>query len=143
MTKIVRFVAFVAFVAFANHPAVAGSGEYTNIDSAEVRAMIDKGVKVIDVRRVEEWRKTGVIEGAALITAFDSRGRFNPDFRAALAAAVEPDEDVVLICRTGGRSRVISELLIERAGYTHIYNATGGMMSWIADGNPVAPCPNC
>jgi len=143
MTTFVRFIAVVAIVAFAAGPATAGSGEYTNIDAAQVRALIDKGVKVIDVRRVDEWRDTGVIEGAALITAFDARGRFNPDFPTALAAAVKPDEDVVLICRTGGRSRVISELLTERAGYTHIYNATGGMMSWIADGNPVAPCPNC
>jgi len=33
--------------------------------------------------------------------------------------------------------------LTERAGYTRIYNATGGMMSWIADGNPVTSCPTC
>jgi len=139
MTTFVRFMAVIAIVAFASHPAVAGSGEYTNIDSAEVRAMIDKSVKVIDVRRVDEWQDTGVIEGAALITAFDARGRFNPDF----PAAVKPDEDVVVICRTGGRSRVISELLTGRSGYAGIYNVTGGIMSWIADGNPVAPCPNC
>jgi len=143
MTAFVRFIAVIAIAAFAAAPAIAGSGEYTNIDSAQARAMIDKGVKVIDVRRVDEWRDTGVIEGAALITAFDTRGRFNPDFPAAFAAAVEPDEDVVVICRTGGRSRVISELLTGRAGYTRVYNATGGMMSWIADGNPIAPCPNC
>ena len=143
MTTIIRLIAFVAVVGLAVSSAVAGSAKYTNIDAAQVQAMIAKGVKVVDVRRVDEWRGTGVIEGAALITAFDARGRFNPDFPDAFSAAVGQDEAVVVICRSGNRSRVISELLTERAGYTRVYNAAGGMLSWIGDGNPVASCPTC
>jgi len=143
MTTIVRLIAVVALVGFATMSEAADLVKYTNIDTAQARELIAKGVKVVDVRRIDEWRDTGVIEGAALITAFDARGRFDPDFPAAFAAVVGPDEDVVVICRVGGRSRVISQLLTERAGYTRIYNATGGMMSWIADGNPVTSCPTC
>lgn len=142
MTTLVRIFALVAVLGLAG-PVRAEPGTYTTLDAAQVREMVAKGVTVVDVRRSDEWRDTGVIEGAARITAFDARGRFDPDFPAAFSAAVAPDEEVVIICRSGNRSRVVSELLTGRAGYSRVYNAGGGMRSWIAGGNPVAACPEC
>ena len=61
----------------------AGEPGYTDVDNAALKALVDDGVKIVDVRRPDEWRRTGVIPGSALLTAFDAGGRFNPDFPTA------------------------------------------------------------
>lgn len=126
-------------------PAAVSAGEpgYTNIDDAALKALIDDGVKIIDVRRPDEWRSTGVIPGSTLLTAFDARGRFNPDFPAAFEALVKKDEGVILICRTGNRSTVLARALSRQAGYTHIYNVADGITGWMEGGNPTVSCPSC
>ncbi len=111
--------------------------KYSNVDNGALKALLDKGTKLVDVRRQDEWDQTGVIEGSARLTAFDARGNFNRDFPAAFQSLVAPDEAVVLICRTGNRSAVIANMLTEQAGYTKVYNVTDGIVKWIKDGHPV------
>ncbi len=36
---------------------------------------------IIDIRRKEEWKESGVIEGAELITAFQKDGSIHPEFQ--------------------------------------------------------------
>ncbi len=56
----------------------------------EVRAMVDQGAKVVDIRRADEWRETGVIDGSILLTAIDADGRLVSDFPQALAGCGRP-----------------------------------------------------
>jgi len=111
--------------------------KYSNVDNGALKALIDNGAKVIDVRRQDEWDKTGVIEGSHRLTAFDARGQFNRDFPAAFQSLVQQDDAVVVICRSGNRSSVIANMLTEQAGYTRVYNVTDGIQKWIKDGHPV------
>ncbi len=113
------------------------------VDDAALHALIDRGAKVVDVRTPEEWRQTGVIVGATLITAFDRFGRFDPGFPQALEAAVRRDEDLVVICWQGNRSAVVARVLAERTGYARVHDATGGMKAWLSAGRPVEPCRTC
>merc|ERR1711991_338291 len=63
------------------------------------------GVVVIDIRREEEWQDTGIIEGAATITAFTTSGRVHPEFLGKFQELVaSPDTPVILYCRTGNRT---------------------------------------
>lgn len=110
---------------------------------AEVRALIDQGAKVVDIRRADEWRETGVIDGSILLTAIDADGRLVPGFPQALADAVDRDEPVVVICRSGNRSASITRMMSEGAGFTHVVDAGGGIRAWLGAGQPVAPCPSC
>jgi len=119
------------------------AGGFTDVDAVEVRRLVGEGVTVVDVRRADEWRSTGVIEGSTLITAFDASGRFNPEFPAAIAAAARPDQPVLVICWTGNRSKVIAEALAEQAGYSRVFNAVGGMQEWLRAGGPVGDCRSC
>jgi len=116
---------------------------HTDIDTAELAVLLERGTKVVDIRRADEWRETGVIPGSKLLTAFDAGGLLNPQFPAEFGAFVEKDEPVIIICRSGNRSETMSRILWERAGYTQIYNASGGIVSWIDDGNPTEPCLTC
>lgn len=111
--------------------------KYSNIDNENLKALLKRGVKIVDIRRADEWKQTGVIKGSKLITAFDGKGRFIRSFPADLEAFAGPDEEIILICRTGNRSSVIAKALAEQAGYSTIYNVTDGILKWIKDGNPV------
>lgn len=123
--------------------ASAGEAGYSDVDNTALKALVDDGVKIVDVRRPNEWRRTGVIPGSALLTAFDASGRFNPDFPTAFEALVDRDEGVILICHSGNRSTVLAQALSEQAGYTRIYNVSGGISGWMQGGNPTVPCKQC
>ncbi|MEO5336841.1 MAG: FKBP-type peptidyl-prolyl cis-trans isomerase [Magnetospirillum sp. WYHS-4] len=119
--------------------------KYDDVDNAKLKELLAKGVKIVDIRRDEEWRQTGVVEGSKLITFFDKRGKVNPEFGKEFSAFVKPEEPVILICRTGNRTRVVSKFLSEKVGYAKVYNVTDGIVRWTKEGHPVvkAQCPAC
>ena len=111
--------------------------EILNIDNAELARLQAKGVPVIDVRTPDEWRDTGVIKGAKLMT-FSVNGAF--DKAAWLKQeqqVVKPGEPVVLICRSGRRSKAVADYLESQPVKGKIYNASGGMDGWKSEGRPV------
>ncbi len=110
---------------------------YTNLNNAQLKTMIEQGVPVYDVRRVDEWSQTGVIKGSKLLTIIDKEARVNPDFMPNFSSAVNKNSPVILICRTGNRTRKLATHLIEKLGYTRIYNVRDGITQWIKDGHPV------
>lgn len=120
---------------------LAGCSEdilYTNIDNQQLKTMLDEGVTIVDIRRPEEWRQTGVIDGSVQLTSFDGSGRLKADFMPRFSAAVDKNEPVVLICRTGNRTRALSAYLSSELGFTQIYNVRNGITSWIREGKPVS-----
>lgn len=110
---------------------------YKNISNEDLKGLQAKGVKLIDVRLPEEWKETGVIKGSVLIQSFEKTGRLRREFIEELAKTVNKDEPVILICRTGSRTGVLSEGLSDQFGYSQIYNVTKGIEHWIGQGNPV------
>ncbi len=110
---------------------------YTNVGNDELKALLERGVKLVDIRRPNEWAKTGVIEGSKKMTAFDGRGRFVRKFPIEFEDFTGPDDEVIVICRVGNRSAVLSNMLTEQASYTRVYNVKDGIMKWIKEGNPV------
>ena len=118
--------------------ALVGCAEppYTNVDNAQLKTLIAQGVPVYDVRRAEEWRATGVVEGSHKLTYVDAKGRPNPEFLPSFTAGVDKTAPVVLICRTGSRTDKLARELTEM-GYTRIYNVRKGITRWIGESNPV------
>lgn len=123
--------------------------KFTNIGNAELKKLRDDGVKLIDIRLPAEWRQTGVIEGSILMTFFDDKGRVNPTFMERFSELVDKKDRIILICRTGSRTGVVSQFLAKQAGYEGIANVTQGITHWIREGNPVVkaempkPCWLC
>ena len=119
---------------------LAGCAEpppYTNVDNAGLKQLIEDGVPVVDVRRPEEWRETGVVAGSERLTFVDASGRVAPGFLDRLTARVDKDEPIVLICRTGNRTDVLARHMVEQLGYSRVYNVRDGIMGWLGDGLPV------
>jgi len=113
---------------------------YERLDNADLERMVQEGAMVIDIRRPEEWRETGVIEGSYLVTAFDEQGRMTREFPTLFGALTDPQQPVVLICRTGNRTDALARMLVEQAGYEQVYNVTNGITSGIAAGGNVQTC---
>jgi len=88
------------------------------------RAEID----LIDVREAQEFTgELGHVPGARLVPLSTLH---------EAAAAWSPDREIVLVCRSGGRSaRAATELA--RRGFRHLYNLRGGMLAWNAAHLPV------
>lgn len=112
--------------------------EVIDIDNAELARLQAEGVPVVDVRTAPEWQETGIVPGSHLLTFFGERGRAEPvAWLRKLQPIATPDQAVILICRTGNRTRTISRLLSEQAGYTRVYNVKHGIRAWIKDGQMV------
>ncbi len=123
--------AFMAFPVFA-----ADIGQLT-VAEAHKKAKAGE-IVLIDIRRPDEWKKTGIADGAIPI---DMRVR---DLGARIDAALKGNRDapVALICHTGVRSKALSQAMA-KAGFTQIYDVGEGMAGssrgpgWLRRGLPV------
>lgn len=94
-------------------------------------------ILLVDIRRPDEWRRTGLPQGAV---ALDMR---RADFIAALtdAAGADRDAPIALICAGGVRSARLGRRLTE-AGFTNIIDVPEGMQGsgagpgWLRRGLP-------
>lgn len=109
---------------------------YTNVDNAKLKTLQAQGVPVYDIRRPEEWRQTGVVEGSRTLTWMNKSGQPNPEFLSRFTAEVGKNDPVVLICRTGSRTDKLARELAEQ-GYTQVYNVRHGITRWIGEDNPI------
>ena len=110
---------------------------YNNLDNGHLKTLLEQGVPIYDIRRPEEWHQKGVVANSQLLTFVDGRGRVLPDFMQRFTSAVQKDDPVVLICQTGGRTSTLARYLVEKLGYTQVYNVRDGITRWIRDDLPV------
>ena len=120
--------------------AVVARAEVIDIDNAELAQLMKSGVTVIDIRTQPEWEDTGVLAGSKLLTFFDERGRADPAaWLEKLKPLAKPDDPVIVICRSGNRTKAVSQFLSQQAGYAKVYNVKSGIKGWIGSGNAVVP----
>lgn len=84
------------------------------------------GVKLVDVRTQPEWQFVGVVPGSELIEwKRYPLMALNPDFLSRLKAAVDPENMVLFLCRSGVRSHEAAALAAQH-GYTEAFNVLEG-----------------
>jgi rhodanese-related sulfurtransferase len=96
-----------------------------------VEKMIDDNIVMIDIRREDEFRRTGVIKNAHLLTFFDEYGQYDIDkwMSEFEKLVTSKDQTFVLICAHANRTRNVGNFLIEQ-GYKHTAHLMGGMALW-------------
>jgi rhodanese-related sulfurtransferase len=120
--------------------ALFARAEVIDIDNAELAKLAKSGVTVIDIRTQPEWQETGIVAGSKLLTFFDERGRADPAaWLEKVKPIVKPGDPVIVICRSGNRTKPVSELLSQQAGYAKVYNVKHGLKGWLRDSGPVVP----
>ena len=121
---------------------IGGSAQavVVDIDNGELNKLMATGVPVIDIRTSPEWQQTGIIPGSHPLTFFDEQGRANPSAWLDKARAIaKPGDPVIVICRTGNRTKVLSQFLSDQAGYAKVYNVKSGIVAWAKDGKALVP----
>lgn len=118
-------------------PAFAQSPEVWSAEQAHTALQEDR-LRLLDIRSRDEWRETGVAQGAWLVSMHEAR------FPERLYAARQHAEDrtIALICATGGRSGAVMSALLQ-AGQSGFVDVSEGMLGshrgagWIAAGFPI------
>lgn len=112
--------------------------KYHQVISRDVPELLQKGAAIVDIRRPEEWCLTGIVSGSLLLTFFDAQGGSQPEeWIVQLDQQVPLDQPLLLICRTGHRTRLICEFLVETTDRLNIYNVADGIFGWLAEGLPI------
>jgi rhodanese-related sulfurtransferase len=86
-------------------------------------AQVDDGAYLLDVREPDEWA-AGHAPGAHHVPMMEVPARM---------AEVPADAEVVVVCRSGGRSGQVTSYLMGN-GWDNVRNLDGGMQSWSAAG---------
>lgn len=101
------------------------AGELTPAEASRLLEL-SATARLVDVRSKAELDLVGRIPQAAHIEWSYYPGWIpNPDFITQLKAEVNPDELVMFICRTGGRSHNAATKAVE-VGYAEAYNVAQG-----------------
>lgn len=87
---------------------------------------------LIDVRTQGEWSDIGtpdlesIGKSARLVEwVMAPDGRPNPDFLAQAGADLDPDQPILLLCRSGARSHAAG-MTMAAAGFTKVHNVVAG-----------------
>lgn len=97
-----------------------------DIATADLRKMIanEKDMFILDVRNPEELVSgPAPLKNTVNIPLPEIPNRFNE---------LPRDKDIVIVCRTGRRSAIAADSLIQQ-GFTRIYNLQGGMTAYRAE----------
>lgn len=89
-------------------------------------AQVDDGAFLLDVREPDEWA-AGHAPGAHHVPMMEVPARM---------AEVPTDAEVVVVCRSGGRSGQVTSWLMGN-GWDNVRNLDGGMHSWAAAGREI------
>lgn len=93
-----------------------------NITVQELKKKIDAGEKfvLIDVREPYEHQEFNI--GGSLIPMSNLENKIDD-------LAEHKDQEVILYCRSGNRSGIAQQFLLQK-GFKNVLNLTGGMLAW-------------
>ena len=102
--------------------------KYKQIDSYQLKlAMSDDTFKILDIRNKEELKNSEIIPGSILITAFDSKGNFLPEFVNKYQKIIEPGKKVIFVSEDGINSSILANGFVEQLNQINIYNLKDGI----------------
>ena len=87
---------------------------------------VPAGAQLIDVREPDEYAAVRA-EGAVNIPLSEFVAR---------ADEIDPEQDIYLICKSGGRSAQAAQYLEQARGWDGVHNVTGGTTAWVEQGLP-------
>ena len=110
--------------------------EIFEVNNEKIKILLESNVPLIDIRTNGEWFETGVIKSSHLLTFFDKDGNYDyKKWIIELGKIADENGPVIIICRSGRRSRIVSNMMIKENGEYLIYHATNGIKSWIEASN--------
>ena len=125
---LIRF--FIIFIGFLLTIKFAFA-EIVDVSNEQIKELLKNNIPIVDIRRISEWDQTGVVPKSILLTFFDKEGNYNYDeWYEKLRLEIDEGKPIILICRTGRRTKIIAEMMDKKFDNV-IYNAKNGITSWI------------
>jgi len=120
------FLIFVTTLSLSCQNRSANSN-ITMIDSEEMKTLLqNEEMQLVDVRTVVEFNEQ-YIKGAQNIV-------YDDNFEQKLGK-LEKDKPIIIYCRSGRRTALSADIM-EKQGFTKIYELEGGIMQWMKEGRP-------
>ncbi|MFC2094481.1 rhodanese-like domain-containing protein [Bacteroidota bacterium] len=122
---------FYFFLLMIISPVVSTTWSYSDITPAEVHTRLVEGDTLIllDVREISEYFEGHIAEPDGQLPLTPVNMPWNSNVLAAEYGRLPGNIDIIVYCRSGGRSALASAFL-ESNGFSRIYNMTGGFLSW-------------
>ena len=112
--------------------------EVLDVDNKKLKILLDQNIKLVDIRTVSEWKKTGVIAKSHLLSLVNEKGKYSlQEWYQNFSKIKLGNNSVILICAVGGRSKYIAKILNSIDKSLTIYNVKNGILNWIKNKNPV------
>ena len=125
---LIRILAKLIFLLFITKFSFA---DVVSITNEQILKLSKSNIPIVDVRRNSEWHQTGVVPNSILLTFFDKNGNYNfEEWYKKLRLNINEEKPIILICRTGRRTKIIAEMMDKNLDNV-IYNAKDGITSWI------------
>ena len=122
LTVALLIISLIAVGCQSQDPETSGESlSYGEITPDEVMSWMEDGkeFQLVDVREDHEYNEAH-IPGAILLPLGQLEAKYKQ---------LDPEDVIVLVCRSGRRSGEAAEFLVEK-GYTQVYNMVGGMLDW-------------
>ena len=132
----ILFVIFVLFTKFVN-------AEVIDINNREFSNLIEKEIKIIEVRTQIEWKSIGIIKGSFLISLLNNNKKFIfEEWFEIFKNKFDNNKSIIFICASGVRSNYISHLDNKKKPDLIVYNLKKGINHWIRSGYKIQRLSN-
>ena len=111
--------------------------DFTTLSTKQVQDAIKNGVTMIDIRRVDEWKKYGTIKGSHRLTFFDNNGKYdiNGWMSEFVKIVKDKNQPFILVCAHANRTKAVGQMLAQQLRYKHVQELDGGInYGWIDKG---------
>ncbi len=128
VTQLIDYQQFCGIAPAAGEESPMKNG-IPQISVKELKRRMDAGedLLILDVREPHEFKIANI--GGTLIPQNDVPGRL---------AEIGRNREIVVQCRSGGRSQRVAEFL-KRSGYAKVANLAGGILAWSDEIDPSLP----
>jgi rhodanese-related sulfurtransferase len=100
-----------------------------SVNVKQLKTLQEEGVPVIDIRTPQEWKQTGIIKGAHQMMFFDAQGKDHAQEWMSNLAKITKDKSrpLIIYCAHANRTKAVGNWLVDKLGYTHVYELKGGI----------------
>lgn len=111
--------------------------DFKTMSTEDVQAEIKNNTVLIDIRRIDEWERYGIIEGSHKLTFFDGYGNYDIDkwMDEFTKIVKSKDQKFILVCAHANRTKTVGGYLSSQLGYENVFELDGGInYGWLDKG---------
>ena len=128
VTELIDYEVFCGIPQAAAAKPQAASGELVSVEALRDELTAGVELTLLDVREPYEFKLCQLSQSVEMPLG-EVPHRF---------AELNPDDSIVIYCRSGVRSRN-AQLFLQKKGFTRVRNLTGGILDWAAKIDPSMP----